>query len=121
MKYIAKKLTKALVTTVVFSKRDKINEGQIHLNSKDHYMHLEQQMVVEKNHKVIQLINELYRKNHLDEMTKNGFVKHQFYTLTKIHKPVRTGRPIISGWEGIYILLGVVIEGCESCEGHGSC
>ena len=23
-----------------------------------------------------------------------------FYTLTKIHKPVRTGRPIISGYEG---------------------
>ena len=57
-------------TTVVLSKQEKINEGQIQLNSKDHYMPLEQPMVRETNRKVTQLINELYRRNHIDEMTK---------------------------------------------------
>jgi len=52
-------------TTVVLSKQDKINECQIQLNNKDHYMPLEQPMLVETNRKIIQLINELYRKNHI--------------------------------------------------------
>ena len=93
--------------TVVLSKQDKINEGQIQLNSKDHYMPLEQPMVRETNCKVTQLINELYRRNHIDEMTNKWLCQTPnppripvFYTLTKIHKPVRTGRPIISGCEG---------------------
>ena len=92
-------------TTVVLSKQDKINEGQIQLNNKDHYMPLEQPL--ETNRKVTQLINELYRRNHIDEMTKKWLCQTPnppripvFYTLTKIHKPVRTGRPIISGCEG---------------------
>ena len=70
-------------------------------------MPLEQPVVVETNCKVTQLINELYRKNHIDEMTKKWLCQTPdpprisvFYTLTKIHKPVRTGRPIISGCEG---------------------
>ena len=94
-------------TTVVLSKQDKINEGKIQLNNKDHYMPLEQPMVGETNRKVTQLINELYRRNHIDEMTKKWLCQTPnppripvFYTLTKIHKPVRTGRPIISGCEG---------------------
>ena len=93
-------------TTVVLSKQDKINEGQIQLNNKDHYMPLEQPMVGETNRKVTQLINELYRRNRIDEMTKKWLCQTPnppripvFYTLTKIHKPVRTGRPIISGCE----------------------
>ena len=94
-------------TTVVLSKQDKINEGQIQLNNKDHYMPLEQPMVLETNRKVTQLINEVYCKNHTDEMTKKWLCQTPdrpqiavFYTLTKIHKPVPTGRPIISGCEG---------------------
>ena len=92
---------------MVLSKQDKINEGQIQLNNKDHYMPLEQPMVGETNRKVTQLINELYRRNHIDEMIKKWLCQTPnppripvFYTLTKIHKPVRTGRPIISGCEG---------------------
>ena len=91
---------------MVLSKQDKINEGQIQLNNKDHYMPLEQPMVGETNRKVTQLINELYRRNHIDEMTKKWLCQTPnppripvFYTLTKIHNPVRTGRPIISGCE----------------------
>ena len=70
-------------------------------------MPLEQPVVVETNRKVTQLTNELYRKNHIDEMTTKWLCQTPdppripvFYTLTKIHKPVRTGRPIISGCEG---------------------
>ena len=74
-------------------------------------MPLEQLMVVETNQltnrKVTQLINKLYRKNHIDEMTKKWLCQTPdqpripvFYTLTKIHKPVRTGRPATSGCEG---------------------
>ena len=56
---------------MVLSKQDKINESQIQLNNKDHYMPLEQLMVVETNRKGTQLgINKLYCKNHIDEMTK---------------------------------------------------
>ena len=94
-------------STVVLSKQDKINEGQIQLNNKDHYMPLDQPMVKETNRKVTLLINELYRKNHIDEMTKKWLCQTPnppripiFYTLTKIHKPTPVGRPIISGCEG---------------------
>ena len=92
---------------MVLSKQDKINEGQIQLFNKGHYMPLEQPMVKETNHKVTLLINELYRKNHIDEMTKKWLCQTPnppripiFYTLTKIHKPTPVGRPIISGCEG---------------------
>ena len=92
---------------MVLSKQDKINEGQIQLNNKDHNMPLERPMVKETNHKVTLLINELYRKNHIDEMTKKWLCQTPnppripiFYTLTKIHKPTPVGRPIISGCEG---------------------
>ena len=70
-------------------------------------MPAEQPMVVETNRKVTQLINKLYGRNQIDEMTKKWLCQTQnppripvFYTLTKIHKPVRTDRPIISGREG---------------------
>ena len=64
-------------------------------------------MVVETNRIVTQLINELYRKNHIDDMTKKWLCQTSdppqnpvFYTLKKIHKPVPTSRPIISECEG---------------------
>ena len=70
-------------------------------------MPLEQPMVKGTNRKVTLLINELYRKNHIDEMTKKCLCQTPnppripiFYTLTKIHKPTPVGRPIISGCEG---------------------
>ena len=56
----------------------------------------------------MQLINELYHKNHIDhETTKKWLCERPnppripvFYTLTKIHKPTPVGRPIISGCDG---------------------
>ena len=64
-------------------------------------------MIKEINPKVTFLNNELYRKNHIDEMTKKWLCQTPnppripiFYTLTKIHKPTPVGRPITSGCEG---------------------
>ena len=65
-------------------------------------------MVEETNHRVIQLVNELYHKNHIDhETTKKWLCERPnppripvFYTLTKIHKLTPVGRPILSGCDG---------------------
>ena len=94
-------------TTVVMNTQDKINEGKVQLDNGDHYRPLATPMVVDTNRKVQQLINDLYHGNHIDEMTKKWLCQTpnppripEFYTLTKIHKPIPVGRPIISGCEG---------------------
>ena len=70
-------------------------------------MPLETPMVKETSQKVKDLINELHLGNHIDAKTKEWLSQTPnppripvFYTLTKIHKPTLTGRPIISGCEG---------------------
>ena len=57
--------------------------------------------------KVLRLITDLHRENHIDDMTRKWLSQTpnppripEFYTLTKIHKPTITGRPIISGCDG---------------------
>ena len=67
----------------------------------------DESMVEETSLRVEQLITELHREQHIDEMTKKWFCQTQnppripvFYTLTKIHKPTPVGRPIISGVSG---------------------
>ena len=94
-------------TTVVMNIQDKINEGQIQLDNIEHYRPLEKPMIKETNRRVKQLISELHRGNHIDDMTQRWLCQtpstHRtptFYTLTKIHKPIPVGRPIISGCEG---------------------
>ena len=64
-------------------------------------------MVTETNHKVKQLIIDLYNGDHTDDMTKKWLCQTpnphripEFYTLTKIHKPSPVGRPILSGCDG---------------------
>ena len=92
----------------MFNTQDKIKEGQIQLkDNTEHYRSLEKPMVDETSRKVRQLVNELYHKNHIDETTKKWFCEAPnppripvFYTLTKIHKPIPVGRPIISGCDG---------------------
>ena len=64
-------------TTVVLNKLDKINEGQTQLNNKDHYRERAQPMVIKTDCKVRQLVNELYRKNHIDDTTRKWLVIHQ--------------------------------------------
>lgn len=94
-------------TTVIMNKQDKITEGQTQLDDRKNYMPLETPMVKETSQKVKDLINELHLGNHIDAKTKEWLSQTPnppripvFYTLTKIHKPTLTGRPIISGCEG---------------------
>ena len=94
-------------TTVIMNKQDKITEGQTQLDDRKNYMPLETPMVKETSQKVKDLINELHLGNHIDAKTKEWLSQTPnppripvYFTLTKIHKPTLTGRPIISGCEG---------------------
>ena len=89
------------------NKADKIQEGQVQLDDRKNYMPLETPMVQETSRRVEEIINDLHQGNHIDTMTKKWLSQTPsppripvFYTLTKIHKPVLTGRPIISGCDG---------------------
>ena len=105
--YYIKKADKG-TTSVFMSLADKKTEGQIQLDNIEHYRPLDEPMVEETSVRVEQLITELYREQHIDEMTKKWLCQTQnppripvFYTLTKIHKPATpVGRPIISGVSG---------------------
>ena len=94
-------------TTVVMNKTDKIREGQTQIDDKNNYSPLTEPMVKETQSKVLRLITNLHHEKHIDDMTKKWISKTpcpprtpEFYTLTKIHKPTLTGRPIISGCDG---------------------
>lgn len=103
---IIKKADKG-TTTVIMNKADKLQEGQVQLDDRKNYMPLETPMVLETSQRVEEIINDLHQGNHIDTMTKKWLSQTPippripvFYTLTKIHKPVLTGRPIISGCDG---------------------
>ena len=92
---------------MVMNMQDKINEGQIQLDNIEHYRPLGKPMIKDTNCRVQQLISELHRGNHIDDMTQKWLCQTPstprtpiFYTLTKIHKPIPVGRPVISGCEG---------------------
>ena len=94
-------------TTVIMSREDKINEGQVLLDDINNYRSLKKPMVETTAKKVNQLIKSLLQGNHIDEMTAKWLSLTPnpphipvFYTLTKIHKPTPVGRPIISGCDG---------------------
>ena len=94
-------------TTVVMNKADKIREGESLLNDEQSYKRLTEPMVKETHNKVMHLITDLHRENHIDDMTKKWLSQTpnppripEFYTLTKIHKPTKISRPIISGCDG---------------------
>ena len=104
-------------TAVVMNIQDKINEGQIQLDNIEHYRPLEKPMIKETNRRVKQLSSELHRGNHIDDMTQRWLCQtpstHRtptFYTLTKIHKPIPAGRPIISGCEGPTERLSSIVD-----------
>ena len=89
------------------TKEERLNEGQIQLNVREHYRPLELPMVEETGKRVMNLINELYQENFIDKMTKKWLCQTStppripiFYTLTKIYKPTPVGRPIISVCDG---------------------
>ena len=94
-------------TTVIMSKQDKIREGQTQLDDRTNYQPLETAMVKETQKRVQNIIGELHREKHIDNMTKKWLSETPnppripvFYTLTKIHKPTPVGRPIISDCDG---------------------
>ena len=94
-------------TTVILNKTDKIQEAKVQLNNRDHYIPLEEPMVSQTLQRVNEVITQLHKGNHIDDMTKKWLSQTPnqpripiFYTLTKIHKPKPVGRPIISGCEG---------------------
>ena len=94
-------------TTVIMNKSNKIQEAEVQLENREHYQPLEAPIVSNTQTKVIQIIDKLHRGKHIDDMTKKWLAQTPsppripvFYTLTKIHKPVPVGRPIISGCDG---------------------
>ena len=56
------------------NKTDKIREGQIQINDKHNYRPLSKPMVKETHSKVLRLITDLPRENHIDDITPN--LKH---------------------------------------------
>ena len=71
------------------------------------YSPLAEPMAKETQSKVSRLITNMHGEKHIDDMTKKWLSQTpcppripEFYTLTKIHKPTLTGRPIISGCDG---------------------
>ena len=94
-------------TTVIMNKTDKIKEGENLLNDEQSHKRLTEPMVKGSHNKVLHLIADLHRENHIDDMTKKWLSQTpnppripESYTLTKIHKPTITARPIISGCDG---------------------
>ena len=94
-------------TTVTKNKSNKIQEAEVQLENREHYQPLEAPMVSNRQTKVDQIIDKLHPGKHIDDMTKKWLAQTPsppripvFYTLTKIHKPVPVGRPIISGCDG---------------------
>ena len=64
-------------TSVFMSLADKKTEGQIELDNIDHYRPLDESMVEETSVRVEQLITELHREQHIDEMTKKWLCESQ--------------------------------------------
>ena len=89
------------------NKQDKIQEGLIQLDDRNNYVPLEAPMVKDTFQRVQNIIKDLHRGEHIDEMTTKWLSQTPnqpripvFYTLTKIHKKNPVGRPIISGCDG---------------------
>ena len=82
---------------------DKIKEGKEQVSDQNFYTPLAQSMVSSTATKVKSIVNTLFKNRHIDTTTYKWLNQGQdppripeFYTLTKIHKPVPVGRPIVS-------------------------
>ena len=94
-------------TTVIMNKSNKIQEAEVQLENREHYKPLGALMVSTTQTKANQIIDNLYWGKHIDGMAKKWLSQTSsppripvFSTLTKIHKPIPVGRPIISGCDG---------------------
>ena len=93
--------------TVILNVTDKLQEGLVQLNNRDHYLSLEKPMITETLQKAKEIISQLHNDKYIDDMTKKWLSQTPtppripiFYTLTKIHKPKLVGGPIISDCDG---------------------
>ena len=83
------------------NREGKMNEDLEQLEDRKNYQPLDQQMVKDTSKKVENLITSLYNAGCIDEITiLKWFDQTVFWTLTKTHKPVLVGGPIISGCDG---------------------
>jgi len=94
-------------TTVVMDTVEKIKEGNEQVSNKKFYIPLSEPIVSSTTTKIKALVNTLLKEKQIDAMTHKWLNQGQnlpripeFYTLTKIHKPVPVGRPIVSGSGG---------------------
>ena len=62
------------------TKEDKLNEGQLQLNVREHYRPLESPMVEETGKRVLNLINELFQGNFIHDMTEK-WLSHTYSAL----------------------------------------
>ena len=89
------------------NKNDKIREDQVQLDDRQNNTPPEAPMPQETSQKVQEITKDLHQGGHADTMTKKWLSQTPFptriplfYTLTKIHKPTLTRRPIISSCDG---------------------
>ena len=94
-------------TTVIMDTVDKIKEGNEQVSNEKFYIPLSEPIVSSTTTKIKALVNTLLKEKQIDAMTHKWLNQGQnlprileFYTLTKIHKPVPVGRPIVSGSGG---------------------
>ncbi|XP_048589460.1 uncharacterized protein LOC125573153 [Nematostella vectensis] len=103
---IIKKADKG-TTTVICDTSTKIKEGTEQLLDEKFYQPLSKPIVEETAKKVQRIVDSLRTGGFIDKMTYKWLNDGQkpiripeFYTLTKIHKKVPIGRPIVSGSRG---------------------
>ena len=88
--------------TAVMDTTQKIEEGLEQVSNEKFYKPLEEPIVSQTAANVKTIVNTLFANGHIDKMTYKWLNSSQnppripeFYTLTKIHKPIPVGRPII--------------------------
>ena len=57
-------------TTVILNVTDKLQEGLVQLNNRDHYLSLKKPMVTETLQKAKEIISQLHNDKYIDDMTK---------------------------------------------------
>ena len=67
---------------MILNVTDKLQEGLVQQNNRDHYLPLEKPMVTETLQKAKEIISQLHNDEYIDDMSKIGFHKlppHQGY------------------------------------------
>ena len=96
--------------------RENIQEGLEQVSNETFYKPLDTPVVSSTAAKVGNIVKTLFDNGHIDNMTYKRLSSGQnppripeFYTLTKIHKNTRVGRPIVSGSSGQQNLSPVLL------------